>query len=163
MLQVLDQEGALTLKPHYPYGAQSSGLVILRSLRVNLSKVGPDRKCFKSPNWQKIELSPGRRKHPWANTCWPFYLQIEHIPDFISSVKAISATAVGLKDLELSRVQAQKASWKDFYFILCLWWQDPTMLERTPYNLSVYWVTRDNMRYSPKHNVIERSVLNALW
>lgn len=37
------------------------------------------------------------------------------------------------------------------------------MLERTPDNLSMYWVTRDNMGYSPKHNFIERSVLNVLW
>lgn len=86
MLQVLCKEGALTLKPHYTYGAQSSGLMILRSLRVNLSKVGTDRKCFKSPNWQKIELRLGRRKHPWANTCWLFCFSSNRAYTWLSKV-----------------------------------------------------------------------------
>lgn len=124
MLQVLCKEGALTLKPHYTYGAQSSGLMILRSLRVNLSKVGTDRKCFKSPNWQKIELRLGRRKHPWANTCWLFCFSSNRAytwlsSGFISSVKAVpAATAVGLKDLELFWVKFKPRKRRRRSFIL---------------------------------------------
>lgn len=71
MLQVLCKEGALTLKPHYTCPERWSH--DFEKLESELeSKVGTDRKCFKSPNWQKIELHLGRRKHPWANTCWLF-------------------------------------------------------------------------------------------